>query len=554
MAEGSNPSDGGSFHMTPDDFRRVGHRMIDFIADYMAGVERWPVSSADRPGDLLARLPEHPPEVGIAGAARGAQALNAGSVAPEDPPAPDSWDRVFDDLSRLILPGLMHWQHPSFFGYFPCNATGPAILGELLSAGLGVQGMLWRTSPACTELEMRMLDWMGELLGLPACFRSDAANPSPEGPLGGGGVIQGTASEAVLTSLVAAREKWRRWQTRGARRREALDAEIALASTSIETPFAVVCSEAAHSSVAKAAVIAGIAESPEDDEHVWTIPTDRSGGMDPRALRVRLERAGATPLAVVATLGTTAMGGVDSIPGVMGVLRDVGLHTGPEEPGPDSSARPIWLHVDAAWAGSALVCPEHRWMASGIEHADSLCVNPHKWLLTNFDCNLFWTRSRRDLVGSMSLNPEYLRNEASDAGRVIDYRDWHVPLGRRFRALKLWFVLRHYGAEGLRRHIRLHCRLAESFENRVRGDGRFELMRERSLALVCFRLRAGDAPTRELLERANATGRVFLSHAAEAGGGRAFIRMAIGGVATGREHVLEAWRLLQRTADEMGVR
>ncbi|MBK7403666.1 MAG: aspartate aminotransferase family protein [Phycisphaerales bacterium] len=522
MESSSQPAVGPR-HLTPDEFRALGHRMVDFLAEYMQSVRAWPVMSKDKPGDLLARLPEHPPETGFGGS-----------------PAPaEAWDEVFTDITRLILPGLMHWQHPAFFGYFPCNASAPAILGELLSAGLGVQGMLWQTSPACTELETRMLDWAAEMFGLPPCFRSDATN----GGLGGGGVIHGTASEATLTAIIAARQRWRRLRRERGSAAEAATGEIGLAEEAVDQRFAVICSEAAHSSVVKAAMMAGIAEGPEDEERVWKVATDGHGRMDLADLRRVLDQraddpAAPKPIACIATIGTTGVGAVDPVGEIAAAL-----------PRPD-----VWLHVDAAWAGSALVCPEHRALAAGLEHADSLCINPHKWLLTNFDCDLFWTRARRDLVDAMSITPEYLRNAASDSGAVIDYRDWQIPLGRRFRALKLWFVIRHYGLEGLRAHIREHVRLAEMVERFVKYDDRFELAVPRSLALVCFRLAGPDELTSRMIERVNGTGRAFLSHATFPGPGgkpRPIARFAIGGAQTAEEHVRGAWELITRVADEI---
>ena len=544
-------------HLTPEQFRELGHRMVDFLADYSRSVGMWPVLSKDKPGDVLSRLPEHPPETGLGAT---------------DHPT-EAWGEVFDDLTRIILPGLTHWQHPSFFGYFPCNASGPAILGELLSAGLGVQGMMWQTSPACTELETRMLDWMAEAFGLPACFRSTADN---EG-LGGGGVIQGSASEATLTALIAARQRWRRLQREQARAHEAATGRIGLAVEAVEQRFAVICSEGAHSSVVKAAMMAGIAEGPDDEERLWQIATDSRGCMDTAHLWHILEERGTdparpTPIACVATVGTTGVGAIDNIAQIAQVLREYAAREGglsnyppqggglssqpPQEGGLSSphSSHGLWLHIDAAWAGSALVCPEHRAMIAGIERADSICINPHKWLLTNFDCDLFWTRSRRDLTEAMRITPEYLRNEATESGAVIDYRDWHIPLGRRFRALKLWFVLRHYGLEGLRAHIREGVRLAEMVERFVKYDDRFELVVPRSLSLVCFRVAGPDDLTRRVIDRVNATGRAFLSHATWPGPGgtpRPIARLAIGSTHTREEHVRKAWTRIQQAADEL---
>jgi len=479
--------------MSGEEFRRLGHRMVDWIADYMDRVEELPVLSRAAPGDLLGALPADAPQ----------ESMNARG---------DSWDAVFDDLDELILPGITHWQSPHFFGYFPCNATGPAILGELLSAGLGVQGMLWQTSPAATELETRMLDWMAGLLDLPDRFRSTSDT--------GGGVIQGTASESTLIAMVAARERVRRQADPGEL--------VAYASTQ------------AHSSVRKAAMVSGVCDGLDDDVHVRSIATDDTHAMDAVALRRAMEEdlgAGRTPFYVCATVGTTSTTAMDRLEPIADAMRDAGAQA--------------WLHVDAAHAGAACVCPEHRWILEGVERADSLCFNPHKWLLTNFDCDCFWTSDRRSLLDALSITPDYLRNQASESGRVIDYRDWQIPLGRRFRALKLWFVLRHYGAEGLRSHVREGVRLAERFERFVTKDDRFEIASERTLNLVCFRLRAGDAATRALMDRVNASGRAFLTHTTiPVGGVPAFVlRMAIGAVATRERHVDEAWSLIR---DEAG--
>jgi aromatic-L-amino-acid decarboxylase len=478
-------------HMTPDEFRELGHRMVDWIADYLRTIESRPVRGPVRPGDVLRALPGSPPE---------------------SPGHPGEWDAIFRDLDAIIAPNLTHWQHPSFFAYFPCNASGPGILGELASAGLGVNGMLWATSPAATELETRVLDWCRELFDLPAHFA-------------GNGVIQGTASEATLVALLAAR-RHRRAADPGAR------------------SFAVLCSEQAHSSVAKAAMIAGLADSPEDRSAIRLIPTTPDLAMDPEGLRAELgslrdDPGGRRAALVVATLGTTATGAIDPVDAIARTIRET-----------DPATR---LHIDAAYTGSALVCPEFRALARGIEHADSICINPHKWLLTNFDCDLFWIRDRRPMIDALSITPEYLRNAASDAGAVIDYRDWQIPLGRRFRALKLWFVIRHYGAEGLRAHIRRHVAWADWFAQRAGADPRFEVV-ARSPGLVCFRLRGDDDANRALLERVNAGGEILLSHAVapaydgtgRRSGSRYILRFALGAPATAFAHVARAWEVIAR--------
>jgi len=493
-------------HLSPDEFRDLGRRFLDWIFEYQGGLEAFPVLSEVAPGDTLARLPESPPEEGL---------------------GDSGWSEVLADLDDVVAPGVTHWQSPRFFGYFPCNGSGPGVLAELVSAALNVQGMLWQTSPSCTELETRMLDWMAEAFGLPEAFRSTSAS--------GGGVIQGTASEATLVALCASRRRVLR---------EDPEADlVAYASTQ------------AHSSVVKAAMIAGLARDPEDGRHLRLIEPDDGLRLScdglAQAMREDLE-AGRRPFYVCATMGTTSSGAVDPVDRIAEVVDDVWRSGGRRGPRP-------WIHVDGAWAGAALVCPEFRGMARGLEHADSVCVNPHKWLLTNFDCDLFWTRDRQALIDALSVTPEYLRNPASDSGEVIDYRDWQVPLGRRFRSLKLWFVVRHYGLRGLRAHVREHARLAELFEGWVREDARFEPAAKRSLSLVCFRLKASsgegsaeqDRLNRELLRRLNESGRVFLTHTVlpTPDGPRVALRMSIGGTLTREAHVREAWGLIAQHAD-----
>lgn len=468
----------GAPHMSPDEFRRLGTAMIDRIAAYMERIGEFPVAPACEPGEVAAKLPASPPRAG------------------------EPWDAILSDFDRIILPSLVHWQSPRFFGYFPCNASGPGILGELLSAGLNVNGMLWATSPAATELEARVLDWMADAIGLPASFRNDSG--------AGGGCIQGTASESALVALVAARRR-------------------AMPDSANFAKATVYASTQAHSSIVKAAMIAGMAAGPEDASRVRLIEVDDGLAMRPEALRAAIERdlaQGLTPAMIVATIGTTATLAIDPLAAVVRVR--------------DEAAPGAWVHVDAAHAGSACICPEHRAMIAGVEGADSICFNPHKWLLTNFDCDLFWVRDRGALTAALSITPEYLRNTASDAGSVIDYRDWQIPLGRRFRALKLWFVVRHYGIEALRAHIRGHIRLAGEFAAMVGTDDRFELIGPPTLNLVCLRARAGEAATRAVLKAVNASGKAFISHSTAPGRGF-FLRVAIGSPATTIEHVHELW-------------
>ena len=474
--------------MSPDEFRARGHEVIDWIADYYSRIESFPVLSRATPGELRAALPSEPPESG------------------------EDLGTLLADLDRLILPGITHWQHPSFFAFFPANASGPAILGDLLASGLGVQGMLWATSPAATELETHMLDWLNRLLGLPARFRSDGT---------GGGVIQHSASDASLVALLAALHR----VSGGATETAGVAAGRYTVYTSSQT----------HSSVEKACRIAGIGSAAlrKIDVH----PATQAARPEHLAELLAADRAaGHTPALVVASVGTTGSGAIDPV----GELAEL-AHT-----------HGAWLHVDAAWAGVAAVCEELRWINDGVEQADSYCTNPHKWLLTNFDCSAFWVADRSALIEALSILPEYLRNAATESGEVFDYRDWQVPLGRRFRALKLWAVLRWYGAEGLRGHVRGHVELAAEFGSWVAADERFELLAPYPLALVTFALAAGDEATRTLLQAVNASGQAYLTHTVV--NGRYAIRLAIGAVLTERRHVEALWRLLSHLAEEPAER
>jgi aromatic-L-amino-acid decarboxylase len=468
--------------MTPDEFRRHGYEVVDWVAEYWSSLERQRVTPDVRPGELAARLPQTPPETG------------------------EEFGSILADLDRVITPGLTHWQHPAYFAYFPANTSGPSVLGDLLCAGLGVQGMLWSTSPACTEVETVVLDWLADLLDLPARFRSTGT---------GGGVIQDSASSATLVATLAAlyRASGGAWRHDGVR-----------------TRYTVYTSTQGHSSIEKAARLAGLG-----DASVRLVDADEGFAMRPGALRAALEAdraVGETPALVVATIGTTSTTAVDPIPEIAAICREYG----------------VWLHVDAAYAGSAAVCPELRWTHAGVEHADSYCFDPHKWLLTGFDCDAFWVADRAELIQALTVLPEYLRNAATESGAVIDYRDWQVPLGRRFRALKLWFVLRWYGADGLRAHVRSGVALAQRFAEWVRADERFEIVAPHPFSLVCFRLRGSDEANEALLRKVNATGQTYLTHTKV--GGRYVLRLAIGSPQTEERHVAAAWKLLQATADE----
>lgn len=467
-------------HMTADEFRTAGYAAIDWIAAYLEGVEDRPVLSTVEPGAIAARLPARPPTRG------------------------EPFAAMLADLDDIVMPGITHWQHPSFFAYFNANASGPSILGELLSAGLGVQGMLWATSPACTEVETVMMDWLVELLGLPDGFRSSGK---------GGGVIQDSASSATLCAILAARERATGWQTdRGG----------------VDRTLCVYASDQTHSSIEKAVRIAGLGK-----DQLRLVRSDARGALDPAALEAAIaadRAAGHTPCAVVATIGTTSSHAIDPVRRVGEICRAEG----------------IWLHVDAAHAGTAAVCPEHRWIHDGVELADSYCVNPHKWMFTHFDCDAFWVQDRAALIRTLSVLPEYLRNAATESGEVIDYRDWQIPLGRRFRALKLWFVMRHYGVEGLRRHIGEHVELAQRLGQWVEADDAFELAVPAPLNLVCFRHRGGDAVNQRIMETVNGSGALYLTHTRI--DGRLTLRLCIGGTYTTARHVEAAWAAIRRAA------
>jgi aromatic-L-amino-acid decarboxylase len=476
-------SDEQSFHMTPDEFRRHGHAVVDWIADYQSRIESFPVLSQAKPGEIRASLPAHPPAQG------------------------EPFDALLKDVEKLILPGVTHWQSPNFFAYFPCNASGPGILGDLLSSGLGVQGMLWSTSPACTELETHVLDWLVSMLGLPDKFLSTSS---------GGGVIQDTASSAVLCALLAARERATNY---GSNQNGCDGRVVAYASTQT------------HSSLQKAAMIAGIGIS-----NLRLIEVDEKFAMRPDALEHRIEadkKAGLVPCFVCATVGTTSSNAMDPIAEIGRVCRENNL----------------WLHVDAAMSGTAALCPEFRHLQNGLESADSYNFNPHKWMFTNFDCNCFWVADRKALIQTLSILPEYLRNQATESGAVIDYRDWHIQLGRRFRSLKLWFVIRHYGVEGLQYHIREHVQLAQQFAEWVRNDSRFELAAPAPLNLVCFRHQSGDAANQTIMERLNRGGDLFLTHTKL--DGKMTLRLCVGQTHTEARHVERAWKRICEEAEKV---
>lgn len=476
-------SDEKSFHMTPEEFRQYGHAVVDWIADYQSRVESFPVLSQVKPGDIRAMLPPDPPAHG------------------------EAFESILGDMNRVIFPGVTHWQSPNFFAYFPCNASGAGILGDLLSSGLGVQGMLWSTSPACTELETHVMDWLVSMLGLPEKFRSS----SP-----GGGVIQDTASSAALCALLAARERCTGYVSN----KKGCSGKL-VAYVSTQT----------HSSLQKAAMIAGIGV-----DNLRAIDVDEKFAMRPDVLAHKIEAdrgAGLIPFFVCATVGTTSSNAMDPLPAIAEICKKNNL----------------WMHVDAAMAGTAMLCPEFRHFQNGVEQADSYNFNPHKWMFTSFDCSCFWVADRKALIQTLSILPEYLRNQATESGAVIDYRDWHIQLGRRFRALKLWFVIRHYGVEGLQHHVREHVHLAQEFAEWVRKDESFELAAPVPLNLVCFRHKSGDAVNQAIMDRLNQSGDLFLTHTKL--NGKLTLRLSVGQTHTKARHVENAWKRIQQEAEKL---
>ena len=461
--------------LDPDELRTAGADVVDWIARYLEGVEALPVLSPVEPGWVRAQLPAHPPEDS------------------------EPWAAILADLDRVVVPATTHWQSPSFFAFFPANSSPPSVLGDLVASGLGVQGMLWATSPACTELEQHVLDWLLELLGLPF-DRFSSAGP-------GGGVIQHSASDANLCAVLAARDR--------ARERAGGDLRRLVAYTSTH----------AHSSVEKGVRVAGLTA-----DQLRLIDVDDRGALRPDHLAALVAAdvaAGRVPFLVVATVGTTSSLAIDPVAATADVC----------------AANGMWLHVDAAMAGSAAIVPALRpLLLDGVDRVDSWCFDPHKWLFTNFDCDVLYVADRAALIESLSVLPEYLRNEASASGTVVDFRDWHVPLGRRFRALKLWFVLRRFGAADLRRRIAEHVALAQWLAAEVDASDRFDRLAPTDLNLVCLADREGDAASERVLRAINASGRAYLTHTRL--DDRYAIRVSIGQARTERRHVEALWDLL----------
>ena len=472
-----------SYHMSPDEFRKQGKQMIDWIADYYENIEKYPVLSQIKPGEIKNQLPTVPPAES------------------------ESMEQIMADVNSIIMPGITHWQSPGFYAYFPSNSSGPSVLGDLLASGLGVQGMLWATSPACTELETRVLDWLADMLQLPEKFRSTSV---------GGAVIQDTASSAALSALLAARERKTNYKTNDTGNLGNLVAYV---------------SGHTHSSVEKAVKIAGIGKN-----NLRLIGVNEKLAMRPELLEAAINEDianGLVPFFVCATVGTTSTNAMDPLTEIGHICRN----------------HDLWMHIDAAMSGTAAICPEYRHFLNGVELADSFSFNPHKWMFTNFDCNCFFVADRSALIKTLSILPEYLKNQATESGAVFDYRDWHIQLGRRFRSLKLWFVIRHYGVNGLQYHIRKHVEMAQQFADWIRASDDFELVAPVPLNLVCFAHKKGDDFNRRLLETINSQGKMYFTHTVI--NGQYVLRMCIAQTHTQPEHVRLAWQIIQETAREL---
>ncbi len=472
--------------MTSEEFRQAAHEMVEWMATYLEEVENYPVKPNVEPGEIYEQLPDHAPQKGEPMAA------------------------IFEDFRQIIVPGMTHWQSPSFHAYFPGNSSKPSVLAEMLTATLGAQCMVWATSPAATELEDRIMEWLRTMVGL----SDDWA-----------GSIQNGASDATLNALLTAREKASGFTANytGLGRQR----------------YRVYASEQAHSSVDKAVAIAGIGR-----DNLVKIPVDDAYALRPELLAEAIEQdlaAGYQPLMIVAALGTTGTTAIDPLADIVAIGRQ----------------HQLWVHVDAALAGTALLLPEMRWLAAGLEQTDSFVFNPHKWMFTNFDASAYFVKDKQALINTFSITPEYLRTPEDN--RVNNYRDWGIPLGRRFRALKLWFVIRSFGLEGLQAKIRLHLQLTQWFREQVEGHPHFEVAAPVPLNTVCFRYYpVGPSPeelnslNEQLMHRLNRSGEIFLTHVKL--NGRFVLRMVIGQTEVQQRHVEKAWRLIKEMAASLPVK
>jgi len=467
--------------MTTEEFRKHAHELVDWMAGYMDNIEKYPVKSPVKPGDIFNQLPDEPPV------------------------KPESFQSFMKDFEEIIMPGMTHWQNPSFFAYFPANTSPPSILAEMIMSTLSAQCMIWETSPAAAELEEKMMNWLRDLIKLPKNFE---------------GVIQDSASTATLAAILTAREK-------------ATDFRINDEGAVNSSRLRIYCSEQTHSSIEKAVKISGIGR-----KNLVKIPVRKDFTMDVQKLREAVEsdkKAGFVPCCVIATLGTTGTTAMDPLKPIGRICAENG----------------IWFHVDAAMGGTALILPEYQWMLDGREFIDSFVFNPHKWMFTSFDCSAYFVKNPAWLIKTFEILPEYLKTRTR--GSVNDYRDWGVPLGRRFRALKLWSVIRMYGVEGLQDKVRGHIRMARRLAEMIALENDFQILAPVTINTVCFRFRpagAGEEDINRLNEtlnhRLNDTGKIYLSHTVL--NGIYTLRMVTGQTNLSMEHVEKAWDLIRKTA------
>jgi aromatic-L-amino-acid/L-tryptophan decarboxylase len=467
--------------MTPDEFRKHAHELVDWMAGYLENAEKYPVKSSVKPGDIFKQIPDSPPEVA------------------------ESFSDLMKDFESVIMPGITHWQNPNFFAYFPANTSPASILAEMLISTLGAQCMIWETSPAAAELEQKVMIWLRDMIGLPGDFE---------------GVIQDTASTSTLAAIITAREKTTGYSfnTEGARKSGTLR---------------VYCSEQTHSSVEKAVKICGIGR-----KNLVKIEVREDFSLDPGKLKEAIAKdkeAGLIPCCVVATIGTTGTTAVDPLRAI----------------GEICSLNGVWLHVDAAMAGTALILPEFQWMLDGREYIDSFVFNPHKWMFTNFDCSAYFVKDAASLIKTFEILPEYLKTRTR--GKVNDYRDWGVPLGRRFRALKLWSVIRTFGTDGLREKVRYHIEIAARLAEMISKESDFEILAPVTICVVCFRFHPArlneeqlNALNEKLNHRLNDSGKIYLSHTVL--NGKYTLRMVTAQTNVTLEHVEKAWELILTTA------
>ena len=466
-------------HMTTSEFRKQGYKVIDWLADYYENIESYPVLSQVSPGEIRSNLPDSPPAKGR------------------------NYDEILSDMDTM-MPGMTHWQHPNFHAFFPAGSSGPAILADMIATGTGIVGMLWETSPSCTEVETHVLDWLVDMLGMPSKFKSNEI---------GGGVIQDTASSSTLIALIGARE----YASKGE-----------FNSITTNTKLSSYVSSHSHSSIEKAVKVAGLGNN-----SLRVISVDSDFAMIPDELEKQIKddiENGVKPAFVCASVGTTNTTAMDPI----------------EEIGKICKKYDIWLHVDAAMAGAAALCPEFRYIQNGLEYAQSYTFNPHKWMLTNFDCSVLYVDDRNKITSAMSVVPEYLKNKGSETGQVIDYMDWSVPLGRKFRGLKLWQVINYYGTEGLQKYIRENVEHTQILKSWIEEDDNFEIIAPVPLNLICFKHKKGSAFNQKLHETVNQTGKLYITRTKI--NDEYILRFSIGQVTGTIDHIKKSWKLIQQTA------